>query len=85
MYLTLPVPTRSGAVSIEECLSKFVEREVLDGDDAWFCPRCKKNRKATKTLSIAKLPTVLLIHLKRFSFQGPFRNKVETLVQFPVK
>ena len=49
-----------------------------------FCPRCKIRRRATKTLTIAKLPIVLLVHLKRFSYAGPFRDKVETLVDFPV-
>jgi ubiquitin carboxyl-terminal hydrolase 8 len=83
MYLTLPVHKTDRQISIEECLAKFVETEILDGDNAWNCPKCKKNRRATKTLTIAKLPTVLLIHLKRFSFNGPFRDKVDTLVKFP--
>lgn len=91
MYLTLPIPpknrrgTDGGAVFIEECLAKFLEHETLDGDNSWHCPRCKVPRKSTKYLSIAKLPTVLIIHLKRFSFQGPFRNKLETYVEFPVQ
>ena len=48
------------------------------------CPRCKQLRKSTKQLSLTKLPPILLIHLKRFYFQGPFRNKIETYVEFPV-
>lgn len=40
------------------------------------CPRCKKNRKAIKKLSLSKLPPILVIHLKRFSFHGPFSDKV---------
>lgn len=43
---------------------------------ARHCPRCKKNRKATKKLSLSKLPPILVIHLKRFSFHGPFSDKV---------
>jgi ubiquitin carboxyl-terminal hydrolase 8 len=91
MYLTLPIPTRNrrglknGPVSIEECLQQFLEEETLSGDDAWHCPRCKKPRSASKRLSIVKLPTVLLVHLKRFSFEGPFRNKLETQVAFPLQ
>src|SRR5258708_16800433 len=49
------------------------------------CPRCKTLRKANKTLSISRLPPVLLIHLKRFSFKGPFTDKIEKLVDFPLK
>jgi ubiquitin carboxyl-terminal hydrolase 8 len=48
------------------------------------CPKCKTRRKATKRLSLAKLPPILLIHLKRFSFKGPFSDKLETFVQYPL-
>lgn len=49
------------------------------------CPRCRTLRKATKTLSLSRLPPVLLIHLKRFSFKGPFTDKIEKQVDFPLK
>lgn len=45
------------------------------------CPKCKKARTATKSLSLSRLPPVLLIHLKRFSSKnGVFWDKAETLV-----
>jgi ubiquitin carboxyl-terminal hydrolase 8 len=34
------------------------------------CPRCKVPRRASKTLTIARLPPVLLIQLKRFTTQN---------------
>ena len=91
MYLTLPIPSRNkqgvknGPVTMCECLESFLAPEKLSGDDQWKCPRCKVNRDATKRLSIVRLPTVLLIHFKRFSFQGPFRDKLETAIYYPVK
>lgn len=48
------------------------------------CPQCKAPRRATKQLTIARLPPILLIHLKRFSFKGPFSDKIDTPVQFPI-
>ncbi|KAK0545084.1 ubiquitin-specific protease doa4 [Tilletia horrida] len=85
MYLSLPLPSGRGysRVSLFECLDAFVRQEVLDKADAWFCPQCKKPRRATKKLSISRLPSILLIHLKRFSFKGPFTDKIETHVTFP--
>lgn len=91
MYLTLPIPPfnkagkKNGPVTVFECLESFLAPEKLSGDDQWKCPRCKVKRDASKTLAIVRLPTVLLIHLKRFSFNGPFRDKVETPVDFPVR
>lgn len=49
------------------------------------CPQCKVPRRASKKLTISKMPRVLLVHLKRFSFQGPFRDKLDTFVDFPIK
>ena len=37
-----------------------------------------------KALTISRLPPILLIHLKRFSFHGPFTDKIDTAVVFPV-
>ncbi|RIA96486.1 hypothetical protein C1645_687798 [Glomus cerebriforme] len=87
MCLTLPIPHNYNGerVDLHQCLNSFIKEEILDGDDAWNCPRCKCRRRATKQLTISRLPDVLLIHLKRFSFNGPFRDKLETMVYFPIR
>lgn len=86
MYLSLPIPsTKTSKVGIHQCLQAFVDPETMEKSDAWNCPRCKTLRKATKTLSLSRLPPVLLIHLKRFSFKGPFTDKIEKQVDFPLK
>ncbi|CAG8569341.1 3180_t:CDS:2, partial [Diversispora eburnea] len=87
MYLSLPIPKeRKGEqVNLEMCLKNFVKEEILDGDNSWYCSRCECHRQATKQLTISRLPDVLLIHLKRFSFNGPFRDKLDTYVDFPIR
>jgi ubiquitin carboxyl-terminal hydrolase 8 len=49
------------------------------------CPHCKTLRSATKQLSLSRLPPILLIHLKRFSSKGAGADKIESLVDFPLK
>jgi len=72
MYLSLPVVDAAGAplFSLGACLREFAREERLSGEERWYCPRCKDRVEATKALSLWKLPTVLLVHLKRFSFQN---------------
>ncbi|KAG2057642.1 cysteine proteinase [Suillus hirtellus] len=87
MYLSLPMPSVKGLskTSLQSCLDAFVKEEVLSGTEAWHCPHCKTLRNATKQLSLSRLPPILLIHLKRFSHKGVFTDKIETVVDFPLK
>ncbi|KAF9113243.1 ubiquitin-specific protease doa4 [Mortierella sp. AM989] len=88
MYLALPIKAKvSGRhpQTLISCLNSFVEPETMDGDNAWNCPCCKKPRKATKQLTISRVPDVLLIQLKRFSSDGPFKNKIKAMVQYPLQ
>lgn len=83
--LQLPIPARSGKVPIDRCLNAFFNEEVLEKDDAWDCPQCKVKRRASKRLSLARLPPILLVHLKRFEANGRFSDKIDTFVDFPIK
>ncbi|KAF5389439.1 hypothetical protein D9757_004397 [Collybiopsis confluens] len=83
--LSLPVPARTGKIPLQSCLKAFFNMEIMEGDDAWDCPRCKTKRRASKALSLARLPPVLVIHLKRFEANGRFSDKIDTFVEFPVK
>lgn len=49
-----------------------------------YCPGCKEHRQAAKKLDLWKLPYILVIHLKRFSYSRYSRSKIDTIVRFPV-
>lgn len=84
MFLTLPMPPGRGPYSLHDCLKLFCARESLGGDNQWNCPQCACARTATVSMSIERLPPILIIQLKRFYFSGPFRSKLESLVQYPL-
>lgn len=75
---------RKHGISLEDCLDEFGKSETLSENDAWYCPRCKEHRRATKTFELWKAPDILVVHLKRFSTQGRLRDKLDVLVEFPV-
>ncbi|KAI8377049.1 hypothetical protein EDC96DRAFT_571317 [Choanephora cucurbitarum] len=88
MSLSLPIPTkklRLSSATLYQCLDYFVKEETLEKEDAWQCPKCLKKRKASKQLTLTRLPDILLIHLKRFSMDGLFRNKLDTFVKCPTR
>lgn len=49
-----------------------------------YCPSCKEHRQATKKLDLWRLPEILVVHLKRFSYSRFLKNKLDTFVNFPV-
>lgn len=49
-----------------------------------YCPGCEKHCQAIKKLDLWRLPEILVIHLKRFSYSRFSKNKLETYVDFPV-
>lgn len=81
MYLSLPIPN-SGRCSLRECVNHFSKTERLSSP--WKCPKCKTMRDAEKQLLIWKLPRILLILLKRFYYQGMWREKITADVDFPM-
>ncbi|KAL7116109.1 hypothetical protein ACP275_04G223100 [Erythranthe tilingii] len=73
------------SVSLYKCLEAFLKEEPLGPDDMWYCPVCKKHCQADKKLDLWRLPEILVIHLKRFSYNRFLKNKLETYVDFPIR
>ena len=76
---------KKNGISLGECLDEFGKPEILSENDAWYCPRCKEHRRASKKFELWRAPDILVIHLKRFRFQGRLRDKIEVRVDFPLE
>ncbi|XP_068929185.1 ubiquitin carboxyl-terminal hydrolase 43 isoform X2 [Petaurus breviceps papuanus] len=70
--------------TLNECFQLYTKEEQLAPDDAWKCPHCKILQQGMVKLSLWTLPDILIIHLKRFCQVGEKRNKLSTLVKFPL-
>lgn len=55
-----------GKESIEESLSAFVEGELMDGDNKVECELCATKKAAVRRTCFGSLPSLLILHLKRF-------------------
>uniref|UniRef100_A0A8C6PLA9 Ubiquitin carboxyl-terminal hydrolase n=1 Tax=Nothobranchius furzeri TaxID=105023 RepID=A0A8C6PLA9_NOTFU len=83
MYLSLPLASTSKC-SLQDCLRLFSKEEKLTDNNKVFCRHCKVHRDSTKKLEIWKVPPILLVHLKRFSYEGRWKQKLQTSVDFPL-
>ncbi|XP_060080638.1 ubiquitin carboxyl-terminal hydrolase 15-like isoform X1 [Ylistrum balloti] len=76
---------RKQVLQLDDCVELFTRVEQLGENDLWYCPQCKKHQQATKKFDLWSLPDVLIIHLKRFSYNRYYRDKIDTLIEFPYK
>ena len=60
--LTIPL-----SPNINSSFSKFLEPEILDSDNKWFCPSCNCLTESTRETSIISSGSILVILLSRFS------------------
>ncbi|XP_062221710.1 ubiquitin carboxyl-terminal hydrolase 23-like isoform X3 [Phragmites australis] len=70
------------AATLMKALENFTEEELLDGGEKHYnCQHCKQKVVAKKRFTIDKAPSVLTIHLKRFSPFNPLQ-KIDKKVDF---
>ncbi|XP_022104012.1 ubiquitin carboxyl-terminal hydrolase 15-like [Acanthaster planci] len=79
------VTSRRQHIDLSDCINLFITEETLEKEDSWYCPACKKHQEATKKFDLWKLPKVLVVHLKRFSYTRFWRDKLDTVVNFPLE
>uniref|UniRef100_A0A671RYP9 Ubiquitin carboxyl-terminal hydrolase n=1 Tax=Sinocyclocheilus anshuiensis TaxID=1608454 RepID=A0A671RYP9_9TELE len=69
------------AVNIVRALELFVKPDVLCGENAYMCAKCKKKVPATKRFTVHRTSNVLTLSLKRFAnFSG---GKITKDVGYP--
>lgn len=79
-YLDIALEIRQSA-NIVRALELFIKSDVLSGENAYMCGKCKKKVPATKRFSIHRASNVLTLSLKRFAnFSG---GKITKDVGYP--
>ncbi|XP_068574515.1 ubiquitin carboxyl-terminal hydrolase 36 isoform X2 [Cebidichthys violaceus] len=79
-YLDIALEIRQAA-NIVRALELFVKPDVLCGENAYMCAKCKKKVPATKRFTVHRTSNVLTLSLKRFAnFSG---GKITKDVGYP--
>ncbi|XP_054172748.1 ubiquitin carboxyl-terminal hydrolase 36 isoform X7 [Homo sapiens] len=79
-YLDIALEIRQAA-NIVRALELFVKADVLSGENAYMCAKCKKKVPASKRFTIHRTSNVLTLSLKRFAnFSG---GKITKDVGYP--
>lgn len=71
--MTLSLPFES---SVEKGLLNFLKEETLDVSENYRCDKCKEISKVKIKNELTKLPEILTLHLKRFTYH-PTMKKIK--------
>ena len=63
--------------SVLDSLKFYVEGEMLEGDNAYYCETCEKKVNTLKRQCIKRMPNILFLVLKRFEFDFDTMQKVK--------
>ncbi|AMD19420.1 HBR519Cp [Eremothecium sinecaudum] len=79
-----PMPKRR--YSIEKSIRDFFNAELIkkvDNKEGYVCEKCKATTNAIKRNMILRAPETLLVHLKKFRFNGTSSSKMKQAVSYP--
>mmetsp|Transcript_21063 Transcript_21063/g.51529 ORF Transcript_21063/g.51529 Transcript_21063/m.51529 type:complete len:708 (+) Transcript_21063:130-2253(+) len=82
--LTTMIGLTSTPLHLETLLHSFCTSSDLKHQNQYRCDKCKQKVDANKVLSITKLPEILCIHIKRFSY-SMYGSKVGRSITFKLK
>jgi ubiquitin carboxyl-terminal hydrolase 9/24 len=85
-FLSIGVPVKNKK-SVQEGLEAFIQGEMLEGENAYYCEKCDKKVDTLKRTCIKKLPRYIMMGMKRFEFDFDkmIRVKLNDYCEFPME
>lgn len=82
-YFILDLELPKANPSLYDCFDSFTKYEILENENAWYNEKTKKKEDVKKRITFWGFPKILIITLKRFSFDG--RKKIQGQVDCPLR
>ena len=80
-FLTLSIDVQH-CQSIRDSLGRYTKKEFLGNANLYKCEKCKQKVEATRRVTFHRLPKILVLHLKRFNYNG-LNMKLSKHLNFP--
>jgi len=80
--INLPIPDNNKSPTLIDCFDKYVEGEILDGDNCVMDEKIGEKVQAKKKILFWNFPQVLVLDIKRFNYMN---RKNQILVDFPLE
>jgi ubiquitin carboxyl-terminal hydrolase 8 len=78
--LSVSLPhSQENRVTLISCIDDFCKKERLVGENAWFNEKTNKKQDVDKGVSFWSFPEILVIHLKRWDYEGKKDQRLVTM------
>jgi hypothetical protein len=74
---------REKLLELSDCLDAFVAPEFLGDGNKVHCSKCKSPQRVRKQIDIWREPDILIVHIKRFQFNGTCFEKLGQHIEPP--
>jgi ubiquitin C-terminal hydrolase len=74
LLLPIPFSRENERISLYDCINKYLEEEILEGEHKWYNEKRKEKQVVKKKTKFWKLPKIMIITLKRFEGMPPRKN-----------
>jgi ubiquitin C-terminal hydrolase len=81
LSLAFPPAKKKTATNLHDMLQHYTSKEEVED---FYCERCNKNTTGRRKLDLWRLPSNLVVHLKRFSIDFDVTTKIMDAVDFPI-
>ena len=81
----LMLEVNSECNTLDDCYRISKQKIKLEGDDKYYCEKCKKKRIASQKKEITKWPKNLIIFLRRFNQTGSRMSKFSQEIKVPIE
>ncbi|AET39706.1 ubiquitin-specific protease UBP13 Ecym_4685 [Eremothecium cymbalariae DBVPG len=88
LFLDFAIPVNEDEeVNIQDMLSNFNQREMLNGANKFYCDSCNGLQEAERTVGLKQLPKILSLHLKRFKYSEKHQSNIKLFnkIYYPLK
>lgn len=81
--LSLNIPNKS-PFNLHECFNEMSDVQYPTDDSKWYCSNCNRFSKSTTEIFVQTLPSILIVHFKRFNYDPESYVHIDTFIDYPL-
>jgi ubiquitin C-terminal hydrolase len=81
--LSLNIPSKQ-PFTLDQCFIEMSDVHHQTDDSEWYCSDCKRLSKSITHTFLHTLPSILIVHFKRFNYDPKSYVHIDTFIDYPL-